>query len=56
MATYLSVIAALSMDIMFHVIKFEEPLDDKRARLVYQSRKRGMLENGLLLGTKLFLS
>ena len=30
--------------------KFEEPLEDKRNRLVYQSRKRGMLENGLLLG------
>jgi len=28
-----------------------EPLDEKRARLVYQSRKRGMLENGILLGT-----
>ena len=29
--------------------KFEEPLEEKRARLVYQSRKRGILENGLLL-------
>ena len=31
--------------------KFHEPLDEKRARLLYQSRKRGMLENGLLLGS-----
>ncbi|RMX48134.1 hypothetical protein pdam_00014692, partial [Pocillopora damicornis] len=28
-----------------------EPVDRKRARLLYQSRKRGMLENGLLLST-----
>jgi len=34
-----------------YIEKFEEPLADKRARLVYQSRKRGMLENGLLLGS-----
>ena len=33
-----------------YVEKFEEPLEEKRARLMYQSRKRGMLENGLLLG------
>jgi succinate dehydrogenase assembly factor 2 len=31
--------------------KFDEPLHEKRARLMYQSRKRGMLENGLLLGS-----
>lgn len=31
--------------------KFDEPLKLKRARLLYQSRKRGMLENGLLLST-----
>ena len=30
--------------------KFNEPLHEKRSRLIYQSRKRGMLENGLLLG------
>ena len=30
--------------------KFNEPLQEKRSRLIYQSRKRGMLENGLLLG------
>ena len=30
--------------------KFNEPLEEKRSRLIYQSRKRGMLENGLLLG------
>ena len=30
--------------------KFNEPLTEKRSRLIYQSRKRGMLENGLLLG------
>ena len=29
---------------------FNEPIDEKRSRLLYQSRKRGMLENGLLLG------
>lgn len=27
----------------------DESLEQKQARLVYQSRKRGMLENGLLL-------
>ncbi|KAK3914379.1 Succinate dehydrogenase assembly factor 2, mitochondrial [Frankliniella fusca] len=31
--------------------KRNEPLQLKRSRLVYQSRKRGMLENGLLLST-----
>ena len=34
-----------------YVEKFEEPLEEKRSRLIYQSRKRGMLENGLLLGS-----
>ena len=34
-----------------YVEKFEEPVEEKRARLIYQSRKRGMLENGLLLGS-----
>ena len=34
-----------------YVEKFEEPVEEKRARLMYQSRKRGMLENGLLLGS-----
>ncbi|KAL4224576.1 Succinate dehydrogenase assembly factor 2 [Mactra antiquata] len=29
----------------------KEPLEEKRARLLYQSRKRGMTENGLLLST-----
>lgn len=28
-----------------------ETITDKRARLLYQSRKRGMLENGLILST-----
>lgn len=28
-----------------------EPIHEKRARLVYQSRKRGILENGLLLAS-----
>lgn len=28
----------------------EETVEQKRSRLCYQSRKRGMLENGLLLG------
>jgi len=31
--------------------KSEETLETQRARLVYQSRKRGTLENGLLLST-----
>ncbi|XP_073987551.1 succinate dehydrogenase assembly factor 2, mitochondrial-like [Rhodnius prolixus] len=31
--------------------RVEEPVDIKRARLLYQSRKRGILENCLLLGT-----
>ncbi|XP_071453504.1 succinate dehydrogenase assembly factor 2, mitochondrial-like [Hetaerina americana] len=31
--------------------KLDEPVAVKRARLLYQSRKRGMLENGLLLST-----
>jgi len=34
-----------------YIEKFEEPIDEKRSRLMYQSRKRGMLENGLLLGS-----
>ncbi|XP_052802203.1 succinate dehydrogenase assembly factor 2, mitochondrial-like [Mya arenaria] len=29
----------------------DEPMETKRARLLYQSRKRGMTENGLLLST-----
>jgi len=33
------------------VENFNEPIEDKRARLIYQSRKRGMLENGLLFST-----
>ena len=33
-----------------YIEKFHEPLEEKRSRLLYQSRKRGMLENGLLLG------
>ena len=37
-----------------YIEKFEEPLEEKRSRLMYQSRKRGMLENGLLLGKILF--
>jgi len=31
--------------------KFHEASEDKRQRLLYQSRKRGILENGLLLGS-----
>jgi len=34
-----------------YIEKFHEPLEEKRSRLMYQSRKRGMLENGLLLGS-----
>jgi len=32
-----------------YIQRRDEPLEVKRARLLYQSRKRGMLENGLLL-------
>lgn len=32
-----------------YIEKVGEPLHMKKARLMYQSRKRGMLENGLLL-------
>uniref|UniRef100_A0A6M2DIF1 Succinate dehydrogenase assembly factor 2, mitochondrial n=1 Tax=Xenopsylla cheopis TaxID=163159 RepID=A0A6M2DIF1_XENCH len=32
-------------------IKKDESIDQKKARLLYQSRKRGMLENCLLLST-----
>ncbi|XP_065344597.1 succinate dehydrogenase assembly factor 2, mitochondrial-like [Cloeon dipterum] len=31
--------------------KLDEPVRMKKARLIYQSRKRGMSENGLLLST-----
>ena len=31
--------------------KFNEPFEEKRSRLLYQSRKRGIAENGLLLGS-----
>ncbi|XP_013400575.1 succinate dehydrogenase assembly factor 2, mitochondrial isoform X2 [Lingula anatina] len=31
--------------------KLNEPVEERRARLLYQSRKRGMSENGLLLST-----
>ncbi|XP_076249295.1 succinate dehydrogenase assembly factor 2, mitochondrial [Calliopsis andreniformis] len=37
--------------IPLYVERDKEGTDIKRARLVYQSRKRGMLENGLLLST-----
>jgi len=32
-------------------MRSDEPVDVKRSRLVYQSRKRGMLENGIILST-----
>jgi len=34
-----------------YVEKSDESVETKRSRLMYQSRKRGMLENGLLLGS-----
>jgi len=34
-----------------YVERTDEPTELKKARLLYQSRKRGMLENGLLLST-----
>ncbi|CAD1480625.1 unnamed protein product, partial [Heterotrigona itama] len=38
-------------DIPLYIQRNEESKDIKKARLLYQSRKRGMLENGLLLST-----
>ncbi|CAB0037331.1 unnamed protein product [Trichogramma brassicae] len=38
-------------DIPKYTERENESIDTKRARLLYQSRKRGMLENGLLLST-----
>ena len=46
----MAILCPLSVKFYLYFVQFEEPLADKRARLVYQSRKRGMLENGLLLG------
>lgn len=40
-----------SMPIPKYEQKQNETIDVKKARLLYQSRKRGMLENGLLLST-----
>ncbi|XP_055940208.1 succinate dehydrogenase assembly factor 2, mitochondrial-like [Argiope bruennichi] len=34
-----------------YIERINESITDKRARLLYQSRKRGMLENGLILST-----
>ena len=34
-----------------HMMKAKEEIEVKRSRLLYQSRKRGMLENDLILGT-----
>lgn len=34
-----------------YIERENESITDKRARLLYQSRKRGMLENGLILST-----
>ncbi|XP_070498063.1 succinate dehydrogenase assembly factor 2, mitochondrial-like [Chironomus tepperi] len=40
-----------SLPVPKYQMKQNETTDVKRARLLYQSRKRGMLENGLLLST-----
>lgn len=40
-----------SLPIPKYQMKEGETTDVKRARLLYQSRKRGMLENGLILST-----
>ncbi|KFM75570.1 Succinate dehydrogenase assembly factor 2, mitochondrial, partial [Stegodyphus mimosarum] len=34
-----------------YIVRENESITDMRARLLYQSRKRGMLENGLILST-----
>ncbi|XP_068988095.1 succinate dehydrogenase assembly factor 2, mitochondrial-like isoform X1 [Bombus flavifrons] len=39
------------LDIPLYEKRSEENKDVKKARLLYQSRKRGMLENGLILST-----
>ena len=48
---FLSADATSEPPIPPYIENFNESLEDKRARLLYQSRKRGMLENGLLLGS-----
>ncbi|XP_058462033.1 succinate dehydrogenase assembly factor 2, mitochondrial [Malaya genurostris] len=40
-----------SLPIPIYKAKQNEPLKLQKSRLLYQSRKRGMLENGLLLST-----
>jgi len=35
--------------------KINEPMDVRKARLLYQSRKRGMTENGLLLRYEIYI-
>uniref|UniRef100_A0A8D8FUD5 Succinate dehydrogenase assembly factor 2, mitochondrial n=1 Tax=Culex pipiens TaxID=7175 RepID=A0A8D8FUD5_CULPI len=40
-----------SLPIPIYKEKHNEPLKLQKSRLLYQSRKRGMLENGLLLST-----
>ncbi|KAL7034714.1 hypothetical protein ACKWTF_008071 [Chironomus riparius] len=40
-----------SLPVPKYQMKQNETTDVKRARLLYQSRKRGMLENGLILST-----
>ncbi|KER23433.1 hypothetical protein T265_08654 [Opisthorchis viverrini] len=35
----------------FHELRRTESLENRKARLIYQSRKRGNLENGILLST-----
>ncbi|TGZ74136.1 hypothetical protein CRM22_001101 [Opisthorchis felineus] len=35
----------------FHELRRTESIDNRKARLIYQSRKRGNLENGILLST-----
>ncbi|XP_041972826.1 succinate dehydrogenase assembly factor 2-A, mitochondrial-like [Aricia agestis] len=39
------------MEIPVYDINKPQTLENRKARLLYQSRKRGMLENGLLLST-----
>ncbi|KAJ8724954.1 hypothetical protein PYW07_015912 [Mythimna separata] len=39
------------IEIPHYDVEKQQPLEKRKARLVYQSRKRGMLENDLLLST-----
>ncbi|XP_035673739.1 succinate dehydrogenase assembly factor 2, mitochondrial-like [Branchiostoma floridae] len=47
----LDIVMSMEPAIPTYAPKQNEPFETRRARLLYQSRKRGMLENGLLFST-----